>query len=105
MVRFICRWSGLVLNAGVSHHSPLLLKFGERVERGGRPFKNFNYLVAHSEFMKIVRREWFKGANCSCFKGIWLKLKRVKTALKTLRKEEFRRGGSKISALQCELVW
>lgn len=47
-----------VMNPGISDHSPLLLKYNLNMQRGGRPFKFFNYVPEHQDFMKIVKEGW-----------------------------------------------
>jgi hypothetical protein len=42
------------MNAGVSDHSPLVVKVKEDTGGGGRPFRFLNHLASHKQFDLIV---------------------------------------------------
>lgn len=43
------------MNSGVSDHSPLVMQLGSKCNSKGRPFKFFNYMTEHEEFVHIVK--------------------------------------------------
>ena len=43
-----------VMNPGISDHSPLVLKYDAEGQNQGRPFKFFNYIAEHVEFLPIL---------------------------------------------------
>lgn len=42
--------------SSVSDHTPLIIKVGDNVRGGGRPFRFFNYLIEHVLFDQVVKK-------------------------------------------------
>ena len=42
------------LNPSISDHSPILVTLSADSHGGGRPFKIFNYLVHHKDFLPLI---------------------------------------------------
>lgn len=74
---------------GVSDHSPCLISWGNSSQSGGKPFKFFNYLTSHSQFIPIVESVCQEEVNGTAMFRLWEKLKRIKKKLKVLHKEDF----------------
>ncbi|XP_056685901.1 uncharacterized protein [Spinacia oleracea] len=91
------------MNPGLSDHSPLLLNCRVEWAAGGRPFKIFNYMATHVDFLKIVQDGWAQRCTGSLMFSLWQKLKVVKGGLKTLHQKEFARLDEKIDLLRQEL--
>lgn len=72
----------------ISYHRPFILEVVKSRNGGGRPFRFFNHLSAHKDFLKIVRQQW-ESHNTNSMKCIWVVIKSIKIALKKLDKEEF----------------
>lgn len=97
---------------GSSDNCPLMLATGEEVIRkGGRPFKFFNMMANHPEFLKIIEQEWAILPAKGSFYNIIQKLRNIRGKLKTLHTKEFCNVGEKIqywkgemSRIQQELV-
>ncbi|KNA12723.1 hypothetical protein SOVF_123320 [Spinacia oleracea] len=63
------------LNPGISDHSPLLITCLPEDRGGGRPFKFFNYLVDHPEFILVVENSWNEVHQGSMMLSVWERLK------------------------------
>ncbi|XP_021860628.2 uncharacterized protein [Spinacia oleracea] len=83
------------LNPGLSDHSPLLLSCNVNVCTGGRPFKFFNYMADHPNFLQTVQVGWST--------RVWAKLKVVKQGLKHLHEKEFAKQEDIIDQIRTEL--
>lgn len=42
------------MNPGLSDHSPLVMHCYARVQEKGKPFKFFNYMADHGNFINII---------------------------------------------------
>lgn len=76
------------LNLNISDHIPFTSINYSRGRRG-RPFKFFNHMAAHPQFQALVDKAWKGSYDGVGFEKVWVKLKRVKTILKTLYKCEY----------------
>ena len=74
--------------SGVSDHSPLVFNMNTQSIQEGRPFKFLNILCEHENFETIVMDAWNSVNAEYKMKSIWLKLKKVKHALKQLHKPQ-----------------
>ena len=54
-----------------------------------RPFKYFNYLASHPDFLDTVRYAWNIDVSGFPMARLWCKLKQVKLALKTFHSTHF----------------
>ena len=78
------------MNPGLSDHPPLLFQCHHRVHTKGKPFKFFNYMAEHDEFLQVVRDQWqLHGREDDRLKKVWNNLKCVKRRLKELHKPKF----------------
>lgn len=77
------------LNHGLSDHTYMLVCIDKVVSKGGKPFRFFNILARHPQFLPIVDQCW-KDGETNSMKAIWLVLKGVKAKLKGLHNEEYR---------------
>ncbi|XP_019256470.1 PREDICTED: uncharacterized protein LOC109234883 [Nicotiana attenuata] len=71
-----------------SDHSPLCVKLGEE-PKTSKPFRFFNSLAEHKDFLSVVTEAWNKSQQAGNMAGIWRKLKDVRRALKWLNTNEF----------------
>lgn len=62
---------------------------GDQATGGGRPFKFFNFLANHSQFIPIVSEVWAQHYPGAMINVIWRKLKIIKQKLKVFHFEEF----------------
>ncbi|CAO2814044.1 unnamed protein product [Amaranthus hypochondriacus] len=79
------------LNHVVSDHTPLVFPLAGVENKGGRPFRYFNYLSEHPEFQKVIQGVWDKSYNGRAMHRLWEKLKKVKGALKGLHTNHYQR--------------
>ncbi|XP_019232866.1 PREDICTED: uncharacterized protein LOC109213514 [Nicotiana attenuata] len=91
----------MVMNPYFSDHSPLCIKFGEEPQNF-RPFRFFNHLADHKEFLQIVTNAW-TGKETAQMSGIWRKLKAVKGELKKLNTTEFAAVDKKVKHARQQL--
>ncbi|XP_056698434.1 uncharacterized protein [Spinacia oleracea] len=77
------------MNLGLSDHTPLVMNYKMNMKKGGRPFKFFNYMADHPQFLQAVQKGWEKNQTTSVMQNVWSKLKAVKVELKALHKKEF----------------
>ena len=62
----------------------------QRAQDKGRPFKFFNHMASHVEFLQVVSEQWcVPGRGRNRMKMVWSKLKNVKVKLKMMHKTEF----------------
>ncbi|XP_075081553.1 uncharacterized protein LOC142166363 [Nicotiana tabacum] len=89
---WVQKWThleALVLDLLFSDHSPLSVTLEDRKEQVARPFKFYNYLVDHPEFMAIVETTWSRPNNSIPMVKVWKKLQKLKVESKILNKKEF----------------
>lgn len=74
-----------------SDHSPSILDQAVPLPSGGsKPFKFFNYLTKHPDFLSITGTAWIQAGNrASSLSYLCMKLKTIKRALKSLNKDNF----------------
>ncbi|XP_019254007.1 PREDICTED: uncharacterized protein LOC109232716 [Nicotiana attenuata] len=91
------------LDPHFSDHSPLAIEVGGRGIKGARPFKFFNHLAQHPDFISIVTNKWGSGQHMKGMEAIWYKLKQVKQELKTLNCRKFSKVTKKVDYYRKEL--
>lgn len=74
---------------GISDHSPLLVSIGPQARGGGPPFKFFNQMAEHKDFMYLVTSNWQQHRSYRPFDDICNSLKTIKTRLKELHHLEY----------------
>ncbi|XP_019239018.1 PREDICTED: uncharacterized protein LOC109219060 [Nicotiana attenuata] len=90
-----------IMNSMFSDHSPLGLELEVRRDNRKRPFKFYNCMADHPEFVKIVENSWTR--KNERMEDVWRNLKSVKAALKLLNNEEFKNVKEKIKNTRKEL--
>lgn len=58
-----------------SGHTPLAIEIGGRVFKGARPFRFFNHLAQHPDFLSLVNNQWNCVQQVRGMEAIWYKLK------------------------------
>ncbi|XP_056688579.1 uncharacterized protein [Spinacia oleracea] len=91
------------LNAGISDHCPVLINCLADDNKGGRPFKIFNYLVDHPDFMDIVEQCWKETPPGNVMFSVWHRFKLIRHKLKLLHCKEFKGIQEKIDQSRLEL--
>ncbi|XP_056698080.1 uncharacterized protein [Spinacia oleracea] len=91
------------MNPGISDHPPLVLSCNINMKTGGRPFKFFNYMAEHGDFMKFVQEGWNVTVSGTPMFTLWQKMKAIKGGLKVLHHRDFARLEEKIALLRQEL--
>ncbi|XP_056698437.1 uncharacterized protein [Spinacia oleracea] len=88
----------------ISDHSPLVMSCNIQLGGGSRPFKFFNYMADHAQFLDVLRKGW----DVSCPRSgsmlkVWTKLKAVKQGLKELHHKDFAKLDERIGGLRDDL--
>ena len=90
-------------NPQTSDHTPLLLILTRHYQKGNKPFRFFNYICDHQDFLQVVRESWNATNIGTGMQRIWYKLKNVKSGLKKLHTKEFAGIHGKITDWECIL--
>ncbi|KAG7578318.1 hypothetical protein ISN45_Aa03g025130 [Arabidopsis thaliana x Arabidopsis arenosa] len=74
-----------------SDHTPCLIKLvSDLPTYGSRPFKYFNFLAKHPQFLDLVKEEWESfGSPVIALKDFCFRLKKMKRPLKLMMKRNF----------------
>lgn len=80
----------VILNPGISDHTPLSIQLKEAVKRGPKPFRFLNCLAEHKDFLSVVANAWCRPTSKKHMEDIWWKLKVLKKDLKQINQKEFR---------------
>lgn len=70
---WVCKYgevSAQYLNANILDHFPILLNIKSEDRVGGRPFKFFNYLVEHLDFLSVIEPVWAVDCHGSGFEKV-----------------------------------
>lgn len=92
------------MNPGLSYHSPLVMTCNTQLGSGSRPFKFFNYMGDHPNFLSVVQKGWDTNYHGSLMFRLWNKLKAVKQGLKGLHHQDFSKLEERIKLLREDLV-
>ncbi|XP_019259894.1 PREDICTED: uncharacterized protein LOC109237950 [Nicotiana attenuata] len=87
-----------------SDHTPLVVEIGGRGSKGAKPFKFFNHLAKHPEFITLVKKTWGSRQHSKGMETVWYKLKQVKQELKTLNCKEFSEVTEKVNYYRQALI-
>lgn len=87
-----------------SDHMPLAIEIERPTGRGTRPFRFFNHLAQHQDFLDLVAQCWNTSNNKIGMQGIWLKLQQVKQAMKGLNTKEFPKVDEKVKQVRQQLM-
>ncbi|CAO2816302.1 unnamed protein product [Amaranthus hypochondriacus] len=90
--------SVLYANPQTSNHTPLILNLTRLAHNQSKPFRFFNYLCEHKDFLQVVSEAWRIKVKGSGLQKIWYKMKNVKASLKSLHIKEFAGIEEKIKA-------
>nr|XP_016489638.1 PREDICTED: uncharacterized protein LOC107809505 [Nicotiana tabacum] len=88
---------------GISDHAPMLLTMGDEQNNTKCPFRFFNVWAEHKEFDQIVEETCKQVKDPSLMRGIWRKLKTLRTRLKILNNREFRNAEQKMKEAKNEI--
>jgi hypothetical protein len=72
-----------------SDHSPLILHVCDDKAKVGKPFQFFNYMAEHANFDTLIKENWEVPVATCNLQHILDQLKRIKSGLKELHKNEF----------------
>ncbi|XP_016435958.1 uncharacterized protein LOC107762145 [Nicotiana tabacum] len=92
-----------ILEPMVSDHSPLKLVIYQAQGKKNRPFKFFNCITEHPQFMKHIEEAWKDGSTNGRMQKVWNNLKGVKEAIKNLNTQHYKGVDDKIKDLRREL--
>ncbi|XP_056697419.1 uncharacterized protein [Spinacia oleracea] len=81
---------------------PILINCLPDDKGGGRPFRFFNYLADHHDFLPTVKLCW-RHASGSTMASVWSRLKMIKQKLKNLHHQEYRGIHEKIEQARHQL--
>ncbi|XP_021769725.1 uncharacterized protein LOC110733967 [Chenopodium quinoa] len=87
-----------------SDHSPIALDILPSQSGKGRPFRYLNCLADHDNFLSSVATAWQALISGSAMSTVWHKLKRVKSALKSLNTQKFGDVNAKVEAAHNLLI-
>ncbi|XP_019258924.1 PREDICTED: uncharacterized protein LOC109237119 [Nicotiana attenuata] len=93
-----------IMDPHCSDHSPLSIALEEDEDYSPKPFKFQNHLVEHNEFIKIVSEAWERPHEQNNIRNVWLKLKRVKHAMKVLNNNEYNAVGDQVKVCRQRLI-
>lgn len=91
------------LTPGISDHSPLIYKF-EEPKRNAKPFRFFNIVAEHPDFLQKVRQAWHQEVKGTAMYQVWQKLKFVKKEVKELHKNSFSEAHTHLEEARKELL-
>ncbi|XP_059629653.1 uncharacterized protein LOC132272541 [Cornus florida] len=80
----------------ISNHSPMVVKFGNPNPRRNIPFKFFNFLGDHRDFLTTTSVMWGANVNDHTMFQVTRKLKLLKQHLKLLNTKEFSEISSRV---------
>ncbi|XP_075092203.1 uncharacterized protein LOC142172474 [Nicotiana tabacum] len=82
---WMMKWGNIVVEydlPGIFNHTPMLLTMGEEQNNTRCPFRFFNVWADHIDFDQIIEETWEQHKDPWLIKGIWRKLKALKTRLR-----------------------
>ncbi|XP_060211785.1 uncharacterized protein LOC132639349 [Lycium barbarum] len=77
-----------VLDLSFSDHSPLSVQIEDGTSPGGKPFKYFDYMMKHPQFMELVNKAWSLNASGDSMQRLRKKIKNVQLAMNELNRRE-----------------
>ncbi|KAF3533115.1 hypothetical protein DY000_02043910 [Brassica cretica] len=93
------------LPALTSDHCPCILDLAFKIPtHGTRPFKFYNYLSKHPDFLQVVYEAWIQAGSITWnLTALCWKQKQIKRELKTLNRENFSQIQKRVSEANCLL--
>ncbi|XP_019224270.1 PREDICTED: uncharacterized protein LOC109205957 [Nicotiana attenuata] len=92
-----------VLEPCVSDHSPLKLMIIQIQRKNNRPFRFFNCIEDHPQFIQHVEKVWSVDETKGTIQEVWNKLKRVKEVIKGINIQHYQRVEDRIKEARKEL--
>lgn len=92
-----------IFDPSFSDHSPLCVIVVEEENTGSKPFRFFNYLADHPDFMKIVKSNWTSQRQASSMADVWEKIKRLKQLMRRLSNHDLQGIQTKVSMIRNQL--
>ncbi|XP_016432563.2 uncharacterized protein LOC107759196 [Nicotiana tabacum] len=92
-----------VLEPMVSDHSPLKLEICQAQGKKNRPFKLFNCIADHPQFMQHIEEAWKDRSTNGRMQTVWNNLKGVKEAIKSLNTQHYKGVDGKIKEIRRKL--
>ncbi|XP_021767730.1 uncharacterized protein LOC110732120 [Chenopodium quinoa] len=92
------------LAPSLTDHSPLMYEVFPAPPSKGRPFRFFNCLISHPDFLGLVLECWSGGVPGNAMSRVWNKLRNLKTQLKTLNKHSFSNVDQRVCDAQLALL-
>ncbi|KAK4709789.1 hypothetical protein R3W88_004302 [Solanum pinnatisectum] len=92
-----------ILDPRFSYHSPLCVKIEAGEDTGPKPFKFFNYLADHPEFMQTAETSWKSQRQVSSMSEVWRKIKRLKQPMSGLSNHYFQGIQSRVIMIRTQL--
>ncbi|XP_050217888.1 uncharacterized protein LOC126668749 [Mercurialis annua] len=83
------KWMAIVLNQGISDHSPLVVIINEPVKVNYKPFRFFNIWTESPKFIEIVESNWSMPVEGFKMYQVSQKLTRLKRVHRELNRESF----------------
>lgn len=68
-----------------------------------RPFKFFNFIAEHEDFLDVIKDGWMKQVNGMGMENIWTKLKVIKKGLKKLNTIHYQGIDFKVKEIRSQL--
>ncbi|XP_009771372.1 uncharacterized protein [Nicotiana sylvestris] len=92
-----------VLEPLVSDHSPLKLVITQAQGKKNRPFRFFNFIVDHSQFMQQIEIAWKERSTKGIMQAVWNNLKSTKEAIKRINIQHYKWVDERIKEIRKKL--
>ncbi|XP_019236447.1 PREDICTED: uncharacterized protein LOC109216720 [Nicotiana attenuata] len=92
-----------VLEPLVSDHSPLKLVITQTQGKKNRPFRFFNCIAEHPQFMQQIEIAWKDRSTKGTMQDVWNNLKSVKEIIKTINVQHYKGVDERIKEARKEL--
>ncbi|XP_019263452.1 PREDICTED: uncharacterized protein LOC109241192 [Nicotiana attenuata] len=93
----------VVMEPFISDHTPLCLQFEEINAEGPKPYRFYNYVAEHPDFLQVVDKAWSTVTRGEGMERIWQKLKAVNIELKKMHTEEFKKVRETVRTIRKQL--
>ncbi|XP_070013796.1 uncharacterized protein [Nicotiana sylvestris] len=92
-----------IMEPQFSHHSPLKIKFDQYTGEKNKPFRFFNCIAEHQDFLPLIEDCWKLPTPKTYMRSVSNKLKCIKQRLKTLNIEQFKGVEGKLKHIMNQL--
>lgn len=93
----------VVMEPFIFDHTPLCLQFEETGKDGPKPYRFYNYVDEHPEFLKVAEKAWNTVNKWEGMERVSQKLKVVKLELKKMHTEEFKKVRETVQTIRKQL--